>query len=56
MLGLYYLCVLIKLQLNPMMNLLNHIELKHKTKLQKSHGGTNCVPQVHQSNIELCQS
>ena len=34
------------------MYLINHIELKHKTKLLKSRGWTNCVPQ---SNIELAK-
>ena len=33
--------------------LTNQTELKYKTKLQKSRGGTNCNPRVPQSNIEF---
>ena len=38
------------------MYLINHIELKHKTKLQKSRRGTNCVPRVPQSKLSFCKS
>ena len=39
-----------------MMYLINHIELKHKTKLQKSRRRTNCVPRGPQSKLSFCKS
>ena len=39
-----------------MMHLINHIEFKHKTKLQKFRGGTNCVAQAGVWSFSLHQS